>query len=345
MFKGLDFSSDTATRPSRAMKQAMIEAELGDEQKGEDPTTKKLEQLMAEKLGKSGALFFPSATMANQVAVVLHTTPGDEVLGADTCHIFINEGGGAAFHARSQTRMIATPDGTFDGDAIKARFRPDPGYLSPKTTLVIVENTHNATGGVVWPKEKLVSVTKTAQELGLKTHLDGARLFNAALATQRSLEDLAQGFDTVTVCFSKGLGCAAGAILAFDEKQFDNVRKLKQIFGGSLRQSGMLSAACLYALKNHVDDLAEDHLKAQRFSQGLSTLKGLVLETKNPTSNMVFFSVHEPTLKPDSFMKRCLEHNIRFSQVSPNRFRAVMHRDVSMAEVHETLLILNHIAG
>lgn len=337
MFVGIDFSSDTVTKPTVAMKQAMMQAPLGDEQKAEDPTTKELESTMAKRLGKSAALFFPSATMANQVAVYLNTQAGDEILGAESCHIFINECGGAAFHSRVQTRMIPAPDGIFDGDAIKARFRYTPAYLTPKSSLVIVENTHNSGGGTVWPKANLYSVITTAKELNLKTHLDGARLFNAALASNCSIKELAFGFDSVTVCFSKGLGCAGGAILAFDEQHFDAVRRLKQVFGGSMRQSGILAAACLYALEHHVEELALDHDKAKRFSMLAGALPALQLERKNPDSNMVFFAIDEHYLDSNNFLERCLAHNVRFSRVGKNRFRAVMHRDIAPHEVDEAV--------
>jgi threonine aldolase len=343
MFYGIDFSSDTVTRPSEAMKRAMIEADLGDEQKGEDPTTNRLEFEMAKRLKKSAALFFPSATMCNQLAINLHCSAGDEILGAESCHIFINEGGGAAFHSRVQTRMIATRDGIFDGEDIKTRFRYMPGYLSPKSRLVIVENTHNSGGGVVWPKSKLSSVHSAARELGLKTHLDGARLFNAAIASGSSIKELAEGFDTITVCFSKGLGCATGAILAFDEQHYDKVRTLKQIFGGSMRQSGILAAACLYALEHHVEDLAHDHEKARRFTQGVSAIEGMVVEHKNPDSNMVFFAIDDELMDVEHFLERCFEKNLRFSRVGKNRFRAVTHRDITLSQVDEAIGILKQV--
>src|SRR5580704_10055274 len=180
MFKGIDFYSDTMTRPSVPMKKAMMEVVVGDEQMGEDPTTKKLEEIMATRLGKSAALFFPSATMCNQIAIAFHCRPGEEVMGADSCHIFNLEGGGAAFHARAQACMIPTSDGTFWGDEVKRHCRTSSGSHTPKTALVVVENTTNTGGGVAWPDEKLASVIGVSRALHLKTHLDGARLFNAA---------------------------------------------------------------------------------------------------------------------------------------------------------------------
>lgn len=345
MFSGIDFSSDTRTRPSLAMKQAMMLAAVGDEQIGEDPSTKLLEETMALKLGKSAAMFFPSATMCNQIAVKLHCQPGEEVIGAESCHIFSAEAGGAAFHAGAQTRMIRTPDGIFTGEELKDYVRSSSGPLIPKSTLLLVENTANAGGGVAWPLTKLSSIMAVAQELGLKTHLDGARLFNAALATNTNIKSLAAGFDTVSICFSKGLGCAMGAILAFDQKDWHLVRRLKQVFGGAMRQSGMLAAACLYALDNHLDSLIVDHDNAKTLSRGLSLIAGIKVENKLPSTNMVFFSLDPDLIDPNQFLDHCLKYQLRFSRSAYNRFRAVTHRDISAAQVNEAILRLKYELG
>jgi threonine aldolase len=343
MFNGIDLSSDTVTKPTIAMKQAMINASVGDEQKGEDPTTKELEKEMAKILGKSNALFFPSATMCNQVAIFLHTAAGDEVIGPERCHIFINEVGGAAFHSRVQTKMIKTPSGIFTPEEIRYNISFSPGYLAPKSSLLLIENTYNSGGGSIWPLPLLSEVIKTAKEFGLKIHLDGSRLFNAAIASHCSVYDLALGFDSVTICFSKGLGCATGAILAFDNKDFDKVRRLKQVFGGSMRQSGMLSAACLYALEHHVKDLGNDHDKAKQFALGLAKIQDIFIENKNPDTNMVYFAINKERMAPDSFLLACLGNNLRFSSVGPNRFRAVMHRDIEAFEIDKAIKILQKI--
>lgn len=337
MFQGIDLFSDTATRPSHAMKQAMMDALVGDEQQGEDPTTLRLEERMAQLLGKERALFLPSATMCNQIAVKLLCEPGDEAIGAESCHIFMSEGAGAAFHAGVQARPIRTEDATFDGAAVLDHVRTGPWHLNPRSALVIVENTTNAGGGVPWPKDKLLSVRAVAKERGLQLHLDGARLFNASVATGTAIRELASGFDTITVCFSKGLGCATGAILAFDQKHWVRARRFKQIFGGALRQSGMLSAACLFALDHYVADLARDHENAQALAEGLSKNRAVLVLNMRPQSNMVFFSVDAERLMPDKFLSECARLNVRFSRVGTNRFRAVTHRDVSRAQIDEVV--------
>lgn len=340
MFKGIDLFSDTATRPSQAMKQAMMEAPLGDEQLGEDPTTKKLEALMAEKLGLSAALFFPSATMANQIAVKFHTEPGEEIIGHEQCHIFNAEAGGAAFHSHAQVRMIPSSTGIFGAEDIKKCFRESVSYNSPKSSLVIVENTTNAGGGCAWPLSKLKDVVACAKNLGLRAHLDGSRLFNAAVKNACTLQELAQGFDSVTICFSKGLGCPAGALLAFNEQHFKRIRKFKQVFGGCLRQSGMLAAAALYALDYHTEDLAFDHQKALALAQGMQKIPGLLVENADPSTNMVFFALDQKNCNPDRFYEAWLSRGLRFSRSNFNRFRAVTHRDISMTDIDKALEIM-----
>lgn len=343
MFQGIDLYSDTITRPTAAMKQAMLEAVLGDEQKGEDPTTRALEDKMANMLNKSSAMFFPSATMCNQVAVFLQTRASDEVIGADNCHIFGSEGGGIAFHSRVQARTIRTKDGTFAGTEVRERFRFGDSPHLPQSSLVLVENTTNAGGGMVWPKEKLSSVVAVSKELSLKLHLDGSRLFNAMVATSESLEHLTAGFDTVTICFSKGLGCPTGAILAFDREHWSYVRRLKQVFGGAMRQSGMLAAACLYALENHVEQLALDHKNARLLAEGLAQIKGVEVEDEAPKSNMVFFSIDEERMSPEDFLMTCKELGLRFSRAGANRFRAVTHRDVVLEQMEQAIGIVRKI--
>lgn len=343
MFNGIDFFSDTITRPSRAMKQAMMDAEVGDEQKGEDPTTKLLEEKMAIAVGTTSAMFFPSATMCNQVAAVLHCQPGDEVIGAEASHLFTSEGGGIAAHARAQARTIPCEDGQFDGEQVKRYARFGTTAHTPKSALLVVENTMNGGGGSVWPLDKLRDVLRVAGQLGLKTHLDGARIFNAASASKKSVVELAQGFDTVTVCFSKGLGCPTGAILGFDQKDWEKVRRLKQVFGGAMRQSGILAAACLYALENNVSQLEMDHGNARLLSEALSTIQGIVVENPHPQSNMVYFSIDERRMTAEQFLHSCANRGLRFSQMGVNRIRAVTHRDVSQDHVDTAENIMREI--
>lgn len=341
MFKGIDLYSDTATKPSAAMKQAMLEAPVGDEQLGEDPTTKKLETTMAERLGKSCALFFPSATMANQIAVKLHTEAGDEVIAHEHCHIFNAEGAAAAIHSHVQARMIPSKTGIFGADEIRTRFRKSSSPNSPRTGLLIVENTTNAGGGYAWPLGVLDEVVAATKYLSLKSHLDGSRLYNAAVKSQCDVARLSAGFDSVTICFSKGFGCPMGAILAFDAKDWARVRKLKQIFGGSMRQSGMLAAAALFALEHHCEGFALDHEKATRLAQGLAQIPGLMVEDQSPSTNMVFFRV----ARPEAFNEASQARGLRFSHFGEDRFRAVTHRDLSLKDIDVALEIVADIAN
>lgn len=343
MFRGIDLFSDTITRPSSGMKHAMMDAALGDEQQGEDPTTTKLEERMAHMLGKSAALFFPSATMCNQVAAMIHCQPGDEVIGAEQSHVFTSEGGGFAFHARAQARPIPTKDGTFFGHDLKRFIRISTRAHVPKSALVVVENTMNGGGGTVWALDQLTDVVDVAKSFGLKTHLDGARLFNAAVASKTEIATIAQGFDSVTLCFSKGLGCAMGAVFAFDKADWTTVRRLKQVFGGAMRQSGILAAACLYALDHHVSQIATDHAHAERLAKGLCAIDGVTVENDRPASNMVYFSVNETQISAEQFAAACIENGVRFSQVAPNRFRAVTHRDVDENNIEQACAIVRTI--
>lgn len=344
MFKGIDFFSDTVTRPTEAMKKAMIAAPLGDEQKGEDPTTQQLEQTVAELLGHEAAMFFPSATMANEVAIQLLCDRGDELIAAENCHLFVAEAGGPAVHAGTQAKPIATQNGIFSAADVRTAYRQFKGPLYPASKLVSVENTTNMGGGIAWSQEALNDVLTVAQELELKTHLDGARLFNAATASGLSPKQIASRFNTVTVCFSKGLGCAAGAVLAFAKTHYGKVRRLKQLMGGSMRQSGILAAACIYALEHHVERLKEDHAHAKLLAAGLSAnIPHIQVLNNPPSTNMVFFEWNSPQMSPTQFLEKCIQNGLRFSQTGAKRFRAVTHLDIQTADVERALTIIKNI--
>ncbi len=342
MFRGIDLFSDTATRPSSEMKKAMMAAETGDEQRGEDPTTRALEDKMAETLGFSAALFFPSSTQCNQIAISVHCSVGEQIVASDSAHIFTAEAGAYAAHARAVANMIQSPNGIFAGEQVRSHIQFSHGPHSPPARLLSVENTTNMGGGVPWSRSELDSVLIAAKDLGLRTHLDGSRLFNAAVAGNVSPASLAKGFDTVTICLSKGLGCPFGAVLAFDKKHFSQIRRLKQMFGGALRQSGIVAAAGLYALEHNVDRLADDHANARALFEGLSALKGLEVEAA-PATNMVFFRPLQ--LSPEAFADACAKQQLRFSQVGKNRFRAVTHLDISREDIVKCLSILKNIVG
>lgn len=340
MFRGIDFYSDTVTKPTEGMRRAMASAEVGDEQKGEDPTTLQLETKVADLLHHTAATFFPSATMANEVAVRLHCEPGDELYAAESAHLFAAEAGGPAVHSGVLARPIATPNGIFSGEDLSRAHRWMKGPHFPIPKLVSVENTTNMGGGYAWPIAALEEVVATAKALQLKTHLDGSRLFNAVVATKTTPHNLAEHFDTVTICFSKGLGAPVGAVLAYDRAHAAKVRRYKQLMGGAMRQSGVLAAACLYALNHHVDRLSEDHENAERLASGLHDIPSIEVENFPPATNMVFFR-WKGACTPEEFSKRSCEAGVRFSHVGPNRFRAVTHLDIRKKDIDSAIAIIS----
>ena len=331
----IDLFSDTVTRPTQAMLQAMMAAQVGDEQRGEDPTTLALEQQVAQMLGQQAATFLPSATMANAIAIQLFCGPGDEVLSAENGHVLNYEAGGAAVHARAAVRSIPTWTGIFGSNAVLARLRPDSPH-APRPRLVVVENTTNAGGGRPWPVEELDGVVSAARQHGLHLHLDGSRLFNAAVALNLPPSRIASPFDSVTVCLSKGLGCPVGAVLAHSQARAGQVRRLKQLMGGAMRQSGILAAAGLYALEHQVGRLADDHRRARQLAEGLLELPQLVVERVPLRTNMVFFEVPDRH-SPDQLEQGLAADNIRLSRMHARRFRAVTHLDFDDHQLEQVL--------
>ncbi|MBN9417507.1 hypothetical protein ABS71_12820 [bacterium SCN 62-11] len=339
----IDLFSDTVTRPTPAMRTAMAEAEVGDEQRGEDPTTRRLEQQAAELLGQETSTFLPSATMANQIAIQLFCGPGDEILSAENGHVLNYEAGGAAVHARASMRSIPTWTGIFGCNAVLQRLRHDTPH-APRPRLVVVENTTNAGGGRPWPLDESDGVLRAAQQNGLRTHLDGSRLFNAAVALKEPSARLGRGFDTVTLCLSKGLGCPVGALLAHSRELTPAVRRLKQLMGGAMRQSGILSAAGLYAIEHHVKRLAEDHENARALFEGLDELPQLVVERIPVRTNMVYFEVPD-RYSPDQLEKELLDAGVRLSRIHSRRFRAVTHLDIDAAAIDQALQIFRDVCN
>lgn len=345
MAKKIELTSDTVTRPSAAMRQAIAQAEVGNEQEiGGDPTTLLLEQKVAELLGFSSALFFPSATMANQVALRLHCAPGEVLYAADSAHLFLYEAGGPAINASVLAHPLPTQNGIFLAQTLRNAYRPIESPHSPIPRLVSVENPTNQGGGVAWPMETLKGVVQTAKELSLKLHLDGSRLFNAVTTLGVSAAEICRGFDTVTLCLSKGLGCPVGAVLAFDAPLFSKVRRHKQIMGGALRQSGILAAAGLYALDNNISRLHVDHENAKRFAEGLTAVPNIQVENRVPSTNMVFFLWKGNAFTAEEFSQKCQAAGVSFSKVGPLRFRAVTHLDISTEDIDRALTIVKEIA-
>jgi len=329
----IDLSSDTATRPSEGMRRAMAAADVGDEQKREDPTTNALQERAADLLGKEAALFLPSATMSNLIALKVHLRPGDEFIATHNSHMVVWEGGGYAAVAGAAVVALTTERGVFSGAQVTAAVRPDDPHYA-RTRLVCIENTHNAGGGTVWTREELEDVASAARAYGLALHLDGARVMNAAAGSGRAAREVAAPFDSVTLCLSKGLGCPVGAILAGSRAFIEAAWRPKHLLGGAMRQSGVLAAAGLYALEHNLGRLAEDHQNARRLAEGLAEIGRVKIDIARVQSNLVFFAV-EGLTGPEA-RARLEERGVRMSG-SYGALRAVTHLDVSAADVERAI--------
>ncbi len=342
----IDLYSDTKTKPTAAMRAAMADAEVGDDHFGEDPTVQALQDFLAEKLGKAAALFLPSATMANQIALKVHTQPGDSVICHEQCHIRLFEGGTPAVLSGVMLDMVTGARGVFTGDQVRAAVRPSGPYFPP-TRLVCVENTHNFCGGTIWSTAELDDVVVAVRENGLKLHLDGSRLFNAAVAlggvegawavARRFVRD----FDTVTVCLTKGLGAPIGALLLGTDEQIGVARRWKHAIGGAMRQSGIVAAGGLYALQNHLPLLAIDHENAQILAQGLSEIPGLKL-CPWPETNLVFVDIAGTGLSGDAFKVRLKAQGVLCSG-SGSRPRFVTNLGVGHDGIAEALSVIRAV--
>jgi threonine aldolase len=321
------------------MKRAMLAAPVGDEQKREDPTVSALEERVAELLGKEAALFLPSGTMCNIIGLFVHCRPGDEVIMDSLSHPVYAENAGPAVHSRVSLRLIVTERGVFDRDAVIDAIRPERPQRQP-TRLVAVENTNTRGGGSVWPVDLLDDVAAGARERGLATHLDGARLLNAVIATGVSAERLCQGYDSAWLDLSKGLGCPMGAVLAASEEFVEEARRAKHLFGGALRQAGVVAGAGLYALDHHVQRLREDHEHATLFANGLADIPGISVAAAAVETNIVHFDVSGTGLDPTNLLERARDKGVRFAIVEGALMRAVTHLGVSTNDISVALQAL-----
>ena len=329
----INLHSDTQTRPSAGMCQAIASAEVGDEQRFQDPTVNALQERVAELLGKEAALFLPSGTMCNQIAIRLHAGPGEEVILHRNSHPIIAEAGGAAAHAGAMINALDGEGGMFTAEQVEAAVRPAADRYTPRSALVCVEQTTNMGGGRVWPLEQMREVTGVARKHGLGAHLDGARLLNAVAASGVSAADYASTFDTAWIDFSKGLGAPVGACLASSRELIGEAWRYKQMMGGSLRQAGIVAAAGLYALDHNVDRLAEDHENARVLAEGLAELPSVELDPSKVETNIVIFEV------PDArgLSRELAERGVDISPLGERRMRAVTHLDVDRAGIESAL--------
>ena len=330
----IDLRSDTVTRPTEAMRQAMATAEVGDDVFGDDPTVAALESRTAEILGKEAALYMPSGTMTNQVAIRCHTEPGDEIIIEATAHPYFYESGAPAGLSGVMCRLIEGNRGVFTAQQLKALLRPSNIHFPP-TKLLCVENTHNRGGGTIWPIETMEEVANLAHEAGLKTHLDGARLWHACAATGLTEARYAACFDTVSVCFSKGLGAPVGSALAGTADFIQRARRFRKMFGGGMRQAGVIAAAALYALQHHRRRLGQDHAKAKRFAEGLAELPGIQIAPDSVQTNIVFFSL--TSISAQQFADSLRKLGVLVGPAGSNLVRAVTHLDISDQQISQAL--------
>ncbi len=331
----VDLSSDTVTKPSAAMRRFMCDAEVGDEQKGEDPTVNQLQEMVAELLGKEVAVFLPSGTMCNEIAMRLHCRPGEEMLAHRTAHPIHFESGGPAALAGVNVRPLDGARGQFDAAAVHEAVRPDFRHF-PRSRLVWVEQTSNLGGGSIWPLAQVESVVRAGRDHGLLAHMDGARLMNAVVATGVPARAYAGPFDSAWIDFTKGLGAPVGAALAGSRAFIAEAWRLKQQMGGAMRQAGIIAAGGVYALRNNVARLAEDHERARRLAVGLAELPGIKLDPAEVETNIVFFEV-TGRLDATAAVERLLAHGVRMGALGPRTVRAVTHLDVSAAGIDRAL--------
>ena len=331
----VDLYSDTVTRPTPEMRRFMCEAEVGDEQKFEDPTVNLLQEMVADLLGKEAAVFLPSGTMCNEIALRVHCRPGEEMLAHRTAHPIHFESGGPAALAGVNVAPLDGARGQFDPATLEAAIRPDFRHY-PRSRLVWVEQTSNLGGGSIWPLERVRAVTDVARRHGLSAHLDGARLMNAVVASGVAAREWAGLFDSAWIDFTKGLGAPVGAALAGSREFIAEAWRLKQQMGGAMRQAGIIAAGGVYALRHHVKRLAEDHANARRLAEGLATLPGVTIEPASVETNLVFFEL-TGRLDAPTLVERMLARGVRMGAMGPRTIRAVTHLDVSAAHIERTL--------
>jgi threonine aldolase len=337
----IDLRSDTITKPTPAMREAMARAEVGDDVFGDDPTVKELESETAALLGKEAALFTPSGTMANQLAIRSHTEPGDEILVEGNAHIYYYEAGGPAALSGVMCRCLDGRRGVFTAADLEAALRPADQHFA-RTRLVCIENTHNRGGGKIWSIEQVRQVASAARKHNLQLHLDGARLWNASIATGTAEREYAAMFDTVSVCFSKGLGAPVGSALVGSTALIDRARRFRKMLGGGMRQAGIIAAGALFALRHHRARLAEDHLNAKLLAAGLAGSQAIETDAEEVETNMVRF--RSRSIPAEQLVERLRTHGVLMLAVGLDTIRAVTHLMVSAPDIEEAVKIISAAA-
>lgn len=330
----IDLRSDTVTQPTQEMRRVMMMAPVGDDVLGDDPSVSELEAFVADLLGKEAAVYMPSGTMTNQVALRLHTQPGDEVFLEAEAHIYYYEGGGPAALSGVSCRLLPSDHGVFSAQTLEQSMRPrDPHF--PQAKLVCVENTHNRSGGRVFPLETIHEIAEVCQRKDLRLHMDGARFWNACVATGISEADYADPFDTVSVCFSKGLGAPVGSALVGSAEDMQKARRFRKMFGGAMRQSGIVAAGALYALKSHRDRLAEDHENAKKLAFGLQKIDAIEIDPDAVETNIVNFDLSSHAA--DAVVSALSKQGVAVLATGPRKIRAVTNLMVSSAQIDEAI--------
>ena len=332
----IDLRSDTVTKPSPAMRDAIFKAEVGDDVFEDDPTVKKLEMIVADLLGKEDALFVASGTMANQVSLRTLTQHGDEIILEEDSHIFNYEVGAAAALSGLQLHPIRGNRGVITAEQIKERIRPDDVHI-PQTRVIILENTHNRAGGTVFPLDEIKRIYQLASEFKIKMHLDGARLWNAVMATGTPLHTWAKPFDSVSVCLSKGLGAPIGSVIASSGELIRKARRVRKMYGGGMRQVGIIAAAGIYAIDNNFNRLVEDHRNARLLAERLNDLEGLKIDLESVQTNIVVIDITETKKSVEQFLKALKEKGILLVPFGKNKIRAVTHLDVKRDQILEAI--------
>jgi len=339
----IDLYSDTHTEPSKAMRKAMANAVVGDEQQGADPTTNRLQEMVADLLGREAAMFLPSGTMCNQIAYRMWCQPGDEVIIEKTGHAIHSETGAPAALSGVMMRPIDGTNGIFNSIQMLEAIRPKYSRNSPRSALISIENTANFGGGTIWPIKQLKSVSNAAHKAGLKCHMDGARLFNAVIASGTPASRYGQSVDSLWIDLSKGLGCPIGAVLVGDKEFIEEAFRFKHQFGGAMRQSGIIAAAGIFALQNNLDRLEEDHENAQYLGQKLSELPGLRLDPDCIETNLVFFDVSATGKLSHHISKRLRELGVYIGATNDVRMRAVTHLGITRNMLKKAASIISKV--
>ena len=338
----IDLRSDTVTRPTPAMRQAIAEAEVGDDVIDVDPTIERLQARTAEILGKEAAIFMPSGSMTNQIAIRVHCQPGDEFLCEEQCHVYNYEQAAFAQLSGLVARTIPGKYGVLHLDQLRGMIRPEGDHLV-RTRLVCLENTHNRGGGTVWPYQQLVDICQWARDNQLKTHLDGARLFNAEAASGIAAIEWSQHFDSVSICFSKGLGAPVGSALAGSKPFIQAARRARKLFGGGMRQAGVLAAAALYALEHHRERLVEDHQNAQKLADAVARCNALTCDPARIDSNIVIVQVDPRRGTAKQLVEQLREHGVLAMPFGPQSIRMVTHLDLSSSQIDRACAVIERI--